>query len=92
MARPEVTGRKLDSRSLPDATATEIDDPYLAAAQVRQRYGDASVMWLYRRLHDDSGFPQPDLIVRDRRFWKLSSLVRWERERAAARWAKERAT
>ena len=83
MARPEVTGRKLHSRSPADPTATEIDDFYFSAAQVRQRYGDAGVMWLHRRLHDDSGFPQPDLVVCDRRFWKLSSLVRWERQHAA---------
>ncbi len=75
MARPEVSGRK---------PAAEIDDPYLGAAQVRQRYGDASVMWLHRRLHDDSGFPQPDLVVNTRRFWRLSSLMTWERRRAAS--------
>lgn len=40
-------------------------------------------MWLHRRLNDDSGFPQPDLVVAGRRFWKLSSLVNWERCAAA---------
>ena len=58
-------------------------DPYLNANQVKHRYGDCSDMWLHRRLHDDSGFPPPDLVVNGRRFWRLSSLVRWERQRAA---------
>jgi hypothetical protein len=61
------------------------EDRFLSAPQVRQRYGGASAMWLHRRLHDDSGFPPPDLVVNERRFWKLSALVRWERERAGVR-------
>ena len=53
----------------------------LTAAQVKRRYGNASDMWLWRRLHDSSGFPQP-LVICGRRFWKQSALIEWERARA----------
>jgi hypothetical protein len=56
-----------------------IDERYLSTRQVRQRYGDASEMWVWRRLNDGSRFPQPTLIA-GRRFWRLSDLVQWERE------------
>jgi hypothetical protein len=75
MVRPEVTGRRPHSAS--------DDDPFLNSASVKARYGGVSNMWLHRRLHDDSEFPQPDLVVKERRFWRLSSLIRWERRRAA---------
>jgi predicted DNA-binding transcriptional regulator AlpA len=58
--------------------ASDLDDRYLTTKQVRQRYGDASDMWIWRRLNDESGFPQPTLIA-GRRFWKLSVLLAWER-------------
>ncbi len=95
MARPEVTGRRThrvaaESEPPVQHAGTEpadaaLDDPFLNAGQVRQRYGGCSNMWLHRRLRDDSGFPQPDMVVSDRRFWRLSSLIRWEREQAARR-------
>ena len=56
-------------------------DRLLTAALVKRRYGNCSDMWLWRRLHDLSGFPQP-LSICGRRFWKLSALVAWERARA----------
>jgi len=55
-------------------------DRLLTAAQVKRRYGSASDMWLWRRLHDSSGFPEP-LLICGRRFWKLSALIAWERSR-----------
>src|SRR5215204_2084104 len=54
---------------------------FLTATQVRARYGNCSDMWLWRRLRDGSGFPPPVLIAA-RRFWRLTSLIEWERERA----------
>jgi hypothetical protein len=57
------------------------DDRYLTSAQLRTRYGHCSDMWVYRRLHDGSGFPQPTTIA-GRRFWRLTDLVAWERARA----------
>jgi predicted DNA-binding transcriptional regulator AlpA len=63
-------------------TATESDDRFLTAAQVKARYGAVSDMWLYRRHYDDSDFPKP-MIIEKRRFWRLSDLTAWERKRAA---------
>jgi hypothetical protein len=79
MARPEVTGRKLHTSGAADP------DDFLNSAQVKQRYGGVSEMWLHRRLHDDSGFPPADLVVNGRRFWRRRKLVAWERRRAARR-------
>jgi hypothetical protein len=56
-------------------------DRLLTAAQVKRRYGNASDMWLWRRLHDSSGFPQP-LFICGRRFWRMAALIAWERARA----------
>jgi len=53
-------------------------DILLASGQVRKRYGDCSEMWLYRREHDNSGFPKP-LRINGRRFWRLSELLAYER-------------
>jgi hypothetical protein len=58
------------------------DDIYLNSRQLRQRYGDASAMWVHRRLKNDPRFPRP-IIVAKRRFWKLSALIAWERQAAA---------
>jgi predicted DNA-binding transcriptional regulator AlpA len=55
----------------------EANERFLPASQVRTRYG-VSDMWVHRRLHDDSGFPKP-IKIGDRRFWKLSNLIKWER-------------
>ena len=35
-----------------DTPADDSDDYFLTAVQVRQRYGNASDMWLWRRLRD----------------------------------------
>ena len=56
---------------------------WLSAAQVRQRYGGVSHMWLVRRLGDDPSFPRFVRLGR-LRFWDEAELERWERERAAA--------
>src|SRR6266576_2451054 len=61
-----------------DTPADDSDDYFLSAVQVRQRYGNASDMWLWRRLRDDSEFPRP-IEIRKRRYWKLSELIAWER-------------
>ena len=58
------------------------DERYLSARQVRERFGNCSDMWLWRRLRDGSGFPQP-LEISGRRFWRLADLVNWERSCAA---------
>jgi hypothetical protein len=57
---------------------------FLTSRQVRERYGNVSDMWLYRREKDRaSGFPGP-LRVRGRKFWKLSELLRFEASLPAA--------
>lgn len=57
-----------------------IDDRYLSSKHVRERYGNVSHMWIERRLVD-SQFPVPVYFGR-RRFWKLSDLLEWERQKA----------
>jgi hypothetical protein len=61
-----------------DPDSDDKHERLLNAGQVRRRYGNASDMWLWRRLHDSSGFPQP-IVICGRRFWKLCALVEWER-------------
>jgi hypothetical protein len=63
-----------------DSDSDDEHERLLNAGQVRRRYGNASDMWLWRRLHDSSGFPKP-LFICGRRFWKLSALVAWESAR-----------
>jgi hypothetical protein len=75
-ARPEAAQQRA---GYADARADE-DDRYLNSRQVRARYADVSDMWLHQRLKDDSGFPKP-LEICGRRFWKLSDLLDWERDR-----------
>lgn len=68
-------------RALPQAGldgVPALHEIFLTAAQTRSRYGNASDMWLWRRLHDHSGFPKP-MTVNRRRLWKLSELEAWER-------------
>lgn len=62
----------------------DLADRFLTAGQTRARYGGASDMWIWRRLHDDSGFPSPVLIA-GRRFWRVSDLLNWERTRVSCR-------
>jgi hypothetical protein len=67
----------------PDGAVAPEDDRYLTARQVRRRYGDASDMWLWRRLKDNSGFKPIE--ISGRRFWKLSALFAWERSQLGRR-------
>lgn len=54
------------------------DDVFLRSAQVRQRYGNVSHMWIERRLKGDPSFPRPTYFGRQR-FWRVHELVEWER-------------
>jgi hypothetical protein len=72
MARPEVTGKKIDTRA---------DETFLTAAMVRSRYGEISDMSLWRWLHSPSlCFPKP-FYINGYRYWKLRELIKWERSR-----------
>lgn len=53
------------------------ESQFLTASQVRARYGDASRMWLFRRIARD-GFPQPITFGGRNRFFKLSEIEVWE--------------
>jgi predicted DNA-binding transcriptional regulator AlpA len=53
-------------------------DTYLKTAQVRQRYGDCSHMWIVRR-QADAAFPPPVYFGR-RRFWRVADLETWDAE------------
>lgn len=55
---------------------------YLKTAQVRQRYGHCSKMWIERRMKD-SAFPQP-VYFGALRFWRESDLLAWERAQIKA--------
>jgi len=58
---------------------------FLTAAQVRERYGNRSHMWIVRKLENDKTFPRPVKLGGSRfNFWELSKLEEWERAQAAA--------
>jgi hypothetical protein len=64
--------------------ADPADDRYLSTVQVKKRYGIArhNDMKIKRwQKNPRVRLPQPDLVVNARRFWKLSTLLAWERER-----------
>lgn len=51
---------------------------FLSSRQVKERYGNASDMWLWRRENEEaSTFPRA-VRIHGRRFWKLSELENWE--------------
>jgi predicted DNA-binding transcriptional regulator AlpA len=56
------------------------DDRCLDAMAVRIRYGGRSDMWIWRLLENDAEFPRP-LVIRNKRYWKLSELLSWEEKR-----------
>jgi hypothetical protein len=63
--------------------ASQIGSPaYISAAQVLERYGGRSHMWLERRLKNDPRFPRPVKVGR-LRFFELSKLEAYERICAA---------
>jgi len=60
------------------------DARYLTAGQIRQRFGGVSHMWIVRRMAD-ADFPKPTKFANSKsapRFWKLTDVEQWERERA----------
>ena len=56
---------------------TEPTKRWLNSAAVRARYGGASDMWLWRRLHDASGFPKP-MVINKRRYFDEAALDAWD--------------
>jgi predicted DNA-binding transcriptional regulator AlpA len=47
---------------------------YLTAKQVRERYGNRSEMWLWRKLKHDSTFPRPLVMGRNVRLFDIAAL------------------
>jgi predicted DNA-binding transcriptional regulator AlpA len=43
-------------------------------------------MWIVRLLENDPGFPRP-LLIRNRRYWRLSEIERWEETKRSATYA-----
>lgn len=58
-------------------------ETWLTAAQVRARQGNISDMSLWRWTRDPNmRFPEPDDHRNRRKYWKLSTILKWEAERA----------
>src|SRR5262245_28400074 len=58
------------------------DDPLLRAIQVRERYGNASDMWVHRKLKNDPTFPRP-IYLGPVRYWRLSDRKKAEQAETA---------
>jgi hypothetical protein len=62
------------------------DGRYLSTARVAQRY-DVTTRTIERWEEDERerlDFPEPDLRINNRKYWKLKTLERWERRRATS--------
>lgn len=72
---------------MPQQTSTHSDTThFLGGPEVCRRYGIVP-MTLFRWLRDrDLGFPQPAMLVRDRRYWREADLIVWERHSAPRRY------
>jgi predicted DNA-binding transcriptional regulator AlpA len=68
----------------PNAAHNPNPNRYATAAQLRERYGDRSEMWLTRIMQSDADFPRPIYIGRFR-FWDLAKIEAYERTVAARR-------
>ena len=75
--------RKYEKRP-PNAAHNPNPTRYATAAQLRERYGNRSSMWLDRIMKSDPNFPRPIKIGRFR-FWDLAEIEAYERDMAARR-------
>jgi hypothetical protein len=57
--------------------AHEAGEVYLTAPQVCQRFGNKSAMWLWRALREESDFPRP-IVIRKQRYFRLGELTAYE--------------
>jgi predicted DNA-binding transcriptional regulator AlpA len=60
---------------------------FLNAAEVLERYGFRSQMWLRRMLQTDDDFPRPLKLGPKGRFrlWSIKELIKYEKQQAASR-------
>ncbi|MEH2551055.1 putative DNA-binding transcriptional regulator AlpA [Bradyrhizobium sp. AZCC 2262] len=63
--------------SLSDLDTTSKPKKYARVAQVRNRYGDCSDMWLTRKMREE-GFPAPVFFGGRDRFWQVEDLDAWD--------------
>jgi hypothetical protein len=52
---------------------------YLTVAQLRQRYGSVSHMWVERKLKSDPDFPRPVTFGSSFRFFRFDEIEAYER-------------
>lgn len=57
--------------------SNESNGEYLSAAQVYQRFGGVSHMWIVRKTRDE-GFPAAIKFGGRLRFFRLSEIIAWE--------------
>ena len=69
---------------VPSARSTREDgDRLLTSSAVRERLGGVSNMCLWRWAKDDRiRFPEPDMVLNGRRYWRLSTIQVWEGARS----------
>jgi hypothetical protein len=80
-AIPERHG---DRGSGDDDDDDDDDGRHLSTSRVAQRY-DVTTRTVERWEDDERlDFPEPDLRINKRKYWKLKTLQRWERRRAIA--------
>lgn len=61
--------------------ATQPAEPvYLTARGVLRRYDRRNLVWLWRRLKDGSGFPQPAMQVAGQNYWAVNDLEAFEEQ------------
>jgi hypothetical protein len=58
------------------------DAVFMSSAELRNRYGGRSHMWLNRRLANDLDFPRPE-ITDPQRFWRIATVEAYEKLCAA---------
>lgn len=58
-----------------------VRDPLLGSIATREHVGGVSVMTLHR-WRKEKKFPNPDVIINKKNFWRLSSIEAWLRKQA----------
>jgi predicted DNA-binding transcriptional regulator AlpA len=74
LPRPDPGMRLAQPRGKPT------DVLYITSAQLRQRYGGLSHMWVERKIQNDPDFPRPVYFGTNFRFFKLAEIEEYERK------------
>jgi predicted DNA-binding transcriptional regulator AlpA len=51
---------------------------WLTSRQLKERFGECSDMWIWRRLRDDPKFPKPKMRIRKVRLWDEADVELYE--------------